>query len=122
MSSLPAMYYNDYIESGEIVFAGKEHDFSDVLKDYLESREKEVVDIMMALFDQETALEAYLEEYAEKIRTESEARGETQAKKETALKMKEKGYPDGTIAELLEVGVSVVRQWLTEKTVKNHEE
>ena len=88
----------------------------DVLKDYLESREKEVVDIMMALFDQETALEAYLEEYAEKVRAESELK----AKKETALKMKEKGYPDGTIAELLEVGVSAVRQWLTEETVKSN--
>ena len=47
-----------------------------VLKDYLESREKEIVDVMMALFDPETALEAYPEEYAEKIRTESEAIGE----------------------------------------------
>lgn len=33
-----------------------------VLKSYLESREKEVVDIMMALFNKEQVLEAYVEE------------------------------------------------------------
>lgn len=42
-----------------------------VLKEYLESREKEVVDIMMVLYDQEEAIQMYgeSERYDEKIET-----------------------------------------------------
>lgn len=42
-----------------------------VLKEYLESREKEVVDIMMILYDQEEAIQMYgeSERYDEKIET-----------------------------------------------------
>ena len=32
--------------------------------------------------------------------------------KETAINMKKKGYSDNTIAELLEVGVNIVQQWV----------
>ena len=35
---------------------------SNVLKEYLESKEQEVVDIMMALFDDEQILKAYIKE------------------------------------------------------------
>lgn len=40
-----------------------------VLKEYLESREKEVVDIMMVLYDEEEAMRTYVESerYDEKI-------------------------------------------------------
>lgn len=44
-----------------------------------------------------------------------EARGEMKKAKETALKMKKKGYPDATIADLLEVGVATLQQWFSEK-------
>lgn len=42
-----------------------------VLREYLESREKEVVDIMMVLYDQEEAIQMYgeSERYDEKVET-----------------------------------------------------
>lgn len=42
-----------------------------VLKEYLESKEKEVVDIMMVLYDQEEAIQMYgeSERYDEKVET-----------------------------------------------------
>ena len=42
-----------------------------VLKEYLESREKEVIDIMMVLYDEEKAMRTYVESerYDEKIET-----------------------------------------------------
>ena len=46
-----------------------------VLREYLEDREKEVIDIMMTLFDQEHALELYGNE----IRVEAETKGEARA-------------------------------------------
>ena len=47
-----------------------------MLKEYLESREKEVVDIMITLFGQEYAVEAYAasERQAEKARVEERER------------------------------------------------
>lgn len=39
--------------------------------------------------------------------------GEMKAKKETAINMKKKGYPDSTIADLLEVGLNIVQQWVS---------
>lgn len=77
----------------------------DVLTEYLHGREKEVIDIMMTLFEQEYAVERYGDE--------REATGEMKAKRETALKMKNKGYPDATIADILEVGVNIVQQWFS---------
>ncbi|MDO4327464.1 MAG: hypothetical protein Q4E24_15820 [bacterium] len=44
-----------------------------------------------------------------------EARGEMKAKQETALNMKKKGYPDTTIADILEVGVATLQKWFSEK-------
>jgi len=46
-----------------------------VLKEYLESREKEVVDIMITLFDQEYAVEAYAREKMKAGEARGEARG-----------------------------------------------
>lgn len=57
----------------------------DVLTEYLHGREKEVIDIMMTLFEQEYAVERYGDE--------REATGEMKAKKETAFKMKKRGIP-----------------------------
>ena len=37
------------------------------------------------------------------------------AKQETALNMKKKGYPDTTIADILEVGVATLQKWFSEK-------
>ena len=46
-----------------------------VLKEYLESREKEVVSIMIMLFDQEYATEAYVRSQKEEGRKEGERQG-----------------------------------------------
>ena len=51
----------------------------DVLKEYLESREKEVVDMMMALFDEEQVMRAYVEsEKREAAEEEDDAQARVQ--------------------------------------------
>lgn len=47
---------------------------------------------------------------------EAQREGEMKKARETALKMKKKGYSDTTIADILEVGVTTVQQWFSEKT------
>lgn len=42
-----------------------------------------------------------------------------EGKKETALNMKNKGYSDAIIAEILDVGISVIQQWLSGSIVKS---
>ena len=84
-----------------------------LLKEYLENREKEVIDIMMALFDQEKAMEQFMKQFGQEKKQEGLAEGLEKGKKQTALNMKKKGYSDTTIADLLEVGVNVVQQWLS---------
>ncbi len=59
---------------------------SAALKEYLESREKEVIDIMMALFDQEKAMEQFMKQFAYEKKQEGLAEG----KRQTALNMKKK--------------------------------
>lgn len=90
----------------------------DILKDYLTSREKEVIDIMMSLFDQEKALEQYLEQYGNDKREEGllEGRleGEMKKAKETAMKMKEKGYSDDAIADILNIELNTVQYWISD--------
>lgn len=51
----------------------------------------------------------------EDMRNEAQREGEMKAKQETALNMKKKGYPDTTIADILEVGVATVQQWISKK-------
>ena len=46
-----------------------------VLKEYLESREKEVVDIMMVLYDEEEAMKTYVE--SERYDAQNDAKVET---------------------------------------------
>lgn len=56
-------------------------------------------------------------EVSEKIynegKTEGKIEGKIEGKKETALNMKKKGYSDAIIADILEVGINVIQQWLT---------
>lgn len=58
----------------------------------------------MTLFDQEYAVERYGDEKL--------AQGKIEGKIETAQSMKKKGFQDKLIAEILEVSVDVVHQWL----------
>lgn len=76
----------------------------DVLKSYLENREKEVVDIMMTLFNREQVLEAFIEDERRQAATEQAIAD--------AKKMKEHGITEDVIASILARPVSEVRNWL----------
>ena len=47
-------------------------------------------------------------------RLEGKLEGKLESKKETAFNMKMKGYSDAVIADILETGLNVIQQWLTE--------
>ena len=96
-----------------------------ILKEYLESREKEVVDIMMTLFDQEYAVERYGDEKkaeglaegkAEGL-AEGEAKGTMKAKQEMTYKLVDRRIPLETISEIVEISVEVIKKWLAERPV-----
>ena len=89
---------------------------------------------MMKIFDQEFALELYLNEIRTEAKTEgfaegfakgfaegfaegiakTKTEGELKKAQEMAFLMREKGFHDDIIAEILKVGVDVVHQWSTE--------
>ena len=73
-----------------------------VLKENLQSREKEVMSIMMTLFDQEYAVERYGDER------------EMKKAKEMALSLAKMGIPIEKIAEAAKVSTEVVQEWLNE--------
>ena len=80
-----------------------------VLSEYLSGREKEVINIMMGLFDQEKAVEQFGNEKKEEGRTE----GRLEGKKEAAINMKAEGLSEGMIAKILDVGLSIVQEWIS---------
>lgn len=51
-------------------------------------------------------------EVSEKIYKEGVIEGVIESKKKTAFNMKNRGYSDAAIADILDVGVNVIRQWL----------
>lgn len=81
-----------------------------VLKEYLQKREKEVVSIMTMLFDQEYAMECYGDEREE----EGKIAGEMKKAKEMALSLAQMGIPIEKIAEAAKVSTEVVQEWLDE--------
>jgi len=91
-----------------------------VLREYLSGREKEVVDIMMTLFNEEYILKTYVEsekqeaarKAAKKAAREGEKRGSTRVKTETAQKLYKKGNTIEDIADILDASVKEVEQWL----------
>ena len=95
----------------------------------MESREKEVVDIMMALFDQEYAVERYGDEKKAEGKAEGlaegkveglaegEAKGTMKAKQEMTYKLVDRRIPLETISEIVEISVEVIKKWLAERPV-----
>ena len=77
----------------------------EVLKAYLESREKEVIGIMMTLFDQEYLTGIYVKEQRE------EAREDTQ--RSNAIRMHEQGVSVDSIATMLGLSVDTVNEWIS---------
>ncbi len=86
---------------------------SNVLKEYLKNREKEVIDIMMTLFDQEYAVERY---GAEK-KAEGLAEGKMKAKQEMTYELSDMGFSDNKIAKVVKVSLETVKKWLAERPV-----
>lgn len=84
-----------------------------VLSEYLSGREKEVINIMMGLFDQEKAVEQFGNEKKEEGRTEGRAEGRLEGKKEAAINMKAEGLSEGMIAKILDVGLGIVQEWIS---------
>jgi len=86
---------------------------SNVLKEYLKNREKEVVDIMMTLFDQEYAVERYGGEK----KAEGLAEGKMKAKQEMTYELFDMGFSDNKIAKVVKVSLETVKKWLAERPV-----
>ncbi len=82
------------------------------LKEYLESREKEVIDIMMALFDQQKALEQYLEQYGNEREQKGFSKGEQKGEikeREKNIRSMSKFLPAEKIAEILCIPIDEVK-------------
>ena len=92
-----------------------------VLKEYLSGREKEVISIMMGLFDQEKAIEQFGNEKKEEGKLEGKREGKLEGRREgklegkmeTAINMKAEGLPEDMIARVLDVGLGIVQKWLS---------
>lgn len=97
-----------------------------VLKEYLSGRGKEVVNIMMGLFDQEKAVEQFANEKKEEGRVEGRkegrAEGKLEGKIEAAINMKAEGLPESMIAKILNVGLNIVQEWVTGTAVTRERE
>ncbi|MCD8151353.1 MAG: hypothetical protein LUE92_17790 [Clostridiales bacterium] len=75
-----------------------------VLREYLESREKEVIDIMITLFDQNEVLEDY-------IASDRREQAEKTAKK-NAKNLYANNVPVDIIAKSLGYSVQIIEKWL----------
>lgn len=86
-----------------------------VLKEYLESREKEVVSMMMTLFDDEYILKTYIEserrEAAEAAAEEAAEEAKRNARR-IAGRLYQKGNAAADIADILDVAPEEVEEWL----------
>lgn len=91
-----------------------------VLIEYLSSREKEVVSIMMALFDQEKAVEQFgyekRQEGRREGRREGHKEGDLSRAKKTASNMLKRGSSLIEVAEILELPVETIRSWSEESS------
>ena len=98
-----------------------------ILREYLRSREQEVVNIMMTIFDEEYILKTYIEqekreaaeeaerkaaEEAERKAKEAAKQAAQKALKETAKKLYQKGTSVADIADAMSMPEDEVRQWL----------
>ena len=95
----------------------------DALREYLNEREKEVVDIMVTLFDQEYAVKQYgitmKEEGREEGRKEGKKEGWEEQRKASeerdrrrVWKMHERGKSVSEIADDMEIGIDTVQKWI----------
>ena len=83
-----------------------------ILKDYLESREQEVVNIMMTLFDEEYILKTYIEQEKRDAAEEAAKQATQKVQRETAKKFYQKGTSVADIADAMSVTEEEIKQWL----------
>ena len=86
----------------------------DVLAEYLHDREKEVVDIMMTLFEQEYAVERYGDEKRDEGKAEGRTEGELNKAKEMAFSLFQMGAPIVKFADPAKLDVGLMKNWLIE--------
>lgn len=88
----------------------------DVLKEYLEDRGKEVVDIKTMLFDDEyiyrTHIKSERRQAAEKAARKAAERATKEANKKSARRLYERGTSIEEIAEILEISADQIQQWV----------
>ncbi len=84
----------------------------DILKDYLETREKEVTDIMITLYDQKEVLEDYVASERREAEERGEGRGDEKRAKSTAVMMYKDNMPLPVISKYVGYGISTVEKWL----------
>ncbi len=93
----------------------------DVLKEYLEDRGKEVVDIKTMLFDDEyiyrTHIKSERRQAAEKAAKKAAERATKEANKKSARRLYERGTSIEEIAEILEISADQIQQWVDLITV-----
>ncbi len=78
-----------------------------VLREYLESREKEVIDIMMVLYDEEEIMRSYIESEVHEARLEERYEANIETAKRMLLKKK---YSLEEIADCAELPLEVVKE------------
>ncbi len=79
---------------------------SGVLKEYLDGRRKEVIDVMITLFDQGYAVDAYAKELAREAAKEGEKKGEKKGERRGEKKGLEKGIRV-TVEMCQEIGMDI---------------
>ena len=93
----------------------------EILKNYLESREKEVVRIMMTLFDQDYLTMIYGKEQREEGREEGRLAGREEGSKDTqkanVLRLHGQGFSSDSIATMLDLSIETVKEWLSDDAV-----
>ena len=70
-----------------------------MLREYLEKREVEVMDIMTMLFDQETVTNTYINDVLRQGRAEGRAEGEAKGRADTARNLLRMGLAPSQISE-----------------------
>ena len=85
----------------------------EILKNYLESREKEVVRIMMTLFDQDYLTMVYGREQREEGREE----GVRNTQKANVLRLHGQGFSSDSIAAMLDLSIETVKEWISGNAV-----
>ena len=84
------------------------------LEKYLASHEREVVRIMTSLFDQDHVTKVYWEEKQRQSRAEGRAEGEEKNARENAFRMRDMGFDNSVIAQVVNVSLSKLQSWFSD--------